>query len=205
MLTLSSIFLCALGALALAARAGGPRGVALWLAGFGAGAVLFAFPVGPLPIAASAEQSALLVLLMALFLLASPSRKAPAFMPAGGLLAVLWALAMQAQGFTPMLAWAFVVVSVTAAFRFGLARPEFCTRELLREVLVVLSVLATATALIPGVAEGWHTGLGISAVDGAASTLPDASSALALSACCFACGAIHAVFKTHINQGWKSL
>ena len=205
MLAFSNIVLCSLGALVLTAQAGSTRnGLALWLAGLVIGGLLFATTAGALPIAVEAQQGALLIFLLALFLLVMPGR-IQAFMPAGGVLAVLWAEALQVQGLLPWMSWLLVAPSLAAAMYCGRTVATFCPPALLQEILVVLLIAASVTALVPGVVDGWSTAQGMSAADGDASTYPDPSSALVMPAICFVCGAAYALFKTLFINRWKSL
>jgi hypothetical protein len=205
MLAFSNLFLCSLGALVLTAQAGSLRGgIALWLAGFGCAVLLFETALAPLPLVVETEQAALLIFLMATFLLVAPERL-PFFIPAGGLLAVLWVQALQAQGFPLLVAWLLVVLSLTTALHEGRTRTAFCTPALLQEVLIILLAVALAAALLPGVLEGWSTARIMSASDGKPLPAPDALSALAICATCFLCGTAFVSLKNHMNKRWKSL
>jgi hypothetical protein len=196
--------LCSLAALVLTAQAlSVRRGLVYWLAGFGGGLLLFDATLALMPVGIAPGQSAILVVLLAVFLLAFPARMLM-FLPAGGLLSVLWAGALQAQGFPAWLAWLTVIPALAATLHYSKGGSAFCTPALLQEVLVLLLVAGLAIALVPDLAAGWETGSSLAAADAENAAPLDGSASFLLSALCFGCGALHAILKNHLPTRWKS-
>lgn len=84
-------------------------------------------------------------------------RIAPLTLLIAGALAGLWSALLQVQGLPASLAFLVAAVLPGAATLFSIRRPVFAPATLKDEALLIIVVLAAATALGPGVADGWRS------------------------------------------------
>jgi len=120
-------------------------------------------------------------------------RFAPVAPLLGGGLAGLWGTMLAAQDVPLALA-----IPIAAAWPIAAAlyarRADFAPPRLRDDALVVLTVLGTATALVPGVTDGWRAAVNLSVQSPAAAALPLPAWTLGVGASALVLGALYSLW-----------
>jgi hypothetical protein len=165
-------FVCSLGTAILAAVAPLSRSA---LAVLGAAFVTGAWWAQQ-PFAPSTPLVAIAAALMAVWQVArSPERPYAAVM--AGILAGLWTAALNQQGLPLVVAIPAAAMLPIGSAYLRARREVFAPPALRDEALLVLAVVGTAAAALPGVAEGWHAAVNLS-VQGGQPPAPSADTAM---------------------------
>ena len=162
----------------------GHAGTALSFAAATIGSAWFGTP--------SPEVIGLLVAGAAVASLLRPRATVVAPLLAGGL-AGCFGVMFAAQGLPLGAAAALAAVGPIAAARAA-RQPSFAPPRLRDEALLVLTVLGTATALVPGVQEGWRAAVNLSVQSPAATAMPLPAWTLGVGASALALGALYSVW-----------
>jgi hypothetical protein len=126
-----------------------------------------------------------------------------AFPFTGGILAVIWAIALEAQAYPTLLAWLQVLVAAGVLFHAKRILPAFCPESLLREALVIVMADAFVIAIAPEILNGWRAALKFQ--DTQQPVLLHITAELLIPAAFGLIGVLYAVFKKQQSEKrWKS-
>jgi len=94
-----------------------------------------------------------------------------------GVLAGLWTAALNEQGLPALVAIPAAAMLPVASAYLRARRDVFAPPALREEALLVLAVVGTAAAALPGIAEGWHAEVNLR-VQGGQSAAPSVDTAM---------------------------
>ena len=110
-----------------------------------------------------------------------------------GSLAGLWGTMLAAQDVPVVLAAPVAAVWPAAALWYA-REPSFAPPRLRDDALVLLTVLGAATAILPGVQEGWRAAVNLSLQSGPAAALPLPAWTLGVGASALALGGLYSLW-----------
>jgi hypothetical protein len=110
-----------------------------------------------------------------------------------GALAGVWGMMLAAQDVALALAAPLAAVWPIAAALYA-RRPGFAPSRMRDEALMVLTVLGTVTAVVPGVQDGWRAAVNLSVQSPAATAMPLPAWTLGVGASALALGALYSLW-----------